>query len=154
LVLSSGSAVAIDFVGTIKPNMTDKAQVRLVRILCVVFVAISFAFATLNITFIVNLMSFSWGTVAGCFIGPFLWGLYWKGTTKIAAWAGALSGLIVIFGQAIYFSSQIGFDMMKPMIPQFGVTAMIVSLLIVPVVSIFTKKFSEEHISRCFENLE
>lgn len=151
LVLSSGSAVAVDLVGTIHPSITEKYQMRLVRTLCVVFVALSYIFATLNISFIVNIMSFSWGTVAGCFMGAFVWGLYWRGTTGAGAWAGALSGPVVVIGLTLYYASSLGFEEAKSMTPQLGVLAMAVSIVIVPVVSLFTKKFSNEHIENCFE---
>ena len=154
LVLSSSSAVAVDLLGTLRPGINEKKQMFIMRGFCVLFVALSYIFATMNISFIVNLMSFSWGVVAGCFIGPFLWGLYWKGVTKMGAWAGALSGLVTVTGLTVANTLQEGFAVAKSMAPQFGVTAMIVSLAAVPLVSLFTKKFSSEHIDRCFKDGE
>lgn len=151
LVLSSSSAVTVDLLGEIRPTMLEKRRMATLRVFCVLFVALSYLFATMNITFIVNLMSFSWGVVAGCFIGPFLWGLYWKGTTRAGAWAGALSGLLVVSGLTVYNSITLGFMAAKSMAPQFGVTAMAVSLCAVPLVSLFTKKFSAEHLDHCFQ---
>ena len=68
----------------------------LTRLLCLAFVACSFIFATQNIPIIVSLMSFSWGVVSGCFIGPYIWGLFSKKITKIGAYAGMLSGLLTV----------------------------------------------------------
>ena len=34
----------------------------------------------------------SWGALAGSFLAPFLYGLYWKKTTKAACWASFLFG--------------------------------------------------------------
>ncbi len=150
LVLSSSSAVAVDLLGTVRPDIKEKKQILILRGFCVLFVAVSYAFATMNISFIVNLMSFSWGIVAGCFIGPFIWGLYWKGVTRAGAWAGVLSGICVVLGLVIYNSAQVGFDAAKSMAPQFGVAAMAVSVIIVPLLSLFTKKFTREHIEECF----
>jgi len=45
------------------------------RILCVVFVGLSFAIAAFKPKEIITLMSFSWGTLAGTFFGPDFWGL-------------------------------------------------------------------------------
>ena len=154
LVLSSSSAVAVDLLGTLRPGINEIKQMFIMRGFCVLFVALSYIFATMNISFIVNLMSFSWGVVAGCFIGPFLWGLYWKGVTKMGAWAGALSGLVTVTGLTVSNTFQEGFAAAKSMAPQFGVTAMIVSLAAVPIVSLFTKKFSRDHIDRCFKDGE
>ena len=60
------------------------------------FVALSYIFATGNITIIVNIMSFSWGIVSGCFIGPYIWGIYSKKTTKAGAWAGMILGFLTV----------------------------------------------------------
>jgi len=126
----------------------------LMRVLCLLFIALSFIFATANISFIVNLMSFSWGVVAGSFIGPFLWGLYSKRITKIGAWAGMLSGIAVVGGCILYFTSTSGFDVAKSMAPIFGVSAMAASVVVTPVVSIFTEQFSEAHNVKVFLNTE
>ncbi len=150
LVLSSSSAVAVDLLGEVRPNLEEKKRMLIMRSFCVLFVACSYLFATMNITFIVNLMSFSWGVVAGCFIGPFLWGLYWKGVTRAGAWAGALCGVVVVSGLIIYNSMEVGFAVAKTMAPQFGVSAMVASVVVVPLVSLVTKKFDARHIDKCF----
>jgi Na+/proline symporter len=154
IVLSSSSAVSIDLVKEINPQIKPKSQVVLMRLLCVLFIALSYIFATANISFIVNLMSFSWGVVAGSFIGPFLWGLYSKSITRAGAWAGMMSGIVVVGGCIVYFTSTAGFDIAKSMAPIFGVSAMAVSVIVTPLVSAFTKKYSEEHNSRVFRNSE
>ncbi|MDR0817865.1 MAG: sodium:solute symporter [Clostridiales Family XIII bacterium] len=155
LVLSSSSAVAVDLIGEIKPEFEQKRHLLNLRVLCFVFVILSFLFASLNISFIVNLMSFSWGIVAGSFIGPFIWGLYAKFVTKAGAWAGILCGPVVVGVLLIWnvITLEGGFEAAKGMAPQFGVTAMICSLVAVPVVSCVTKKFSykPEHIAEVFE---
>ena len=139
LVLSSSSAVTLDLIGTFRPNMSEKRRILSLRGFCVLFIVASFIFATMNISFIVNLMSFSWGVVAGAFIGPFLWGLYGKKfVTKAGAWAGLIGGPATI---GILLSTNIamhGFDVAKGMAPMFGVTAMVVSLIAVPVGSLLT----------------
>jgi SSS family solute:Na+ symporter/sodium/proline symporter len=125
----------------------------LMRTFCFIFVALSFVFASMNISFIVNLMSFSWGVVAGSFIGPFIWGLYGKFITRAGAWAGLLSGPVIVGFLLIYNMAQIGFDAAKSMAPQFGITAMAVSFVAVPLVSLLTKSRSYEkaHIDKVFE---
>jgi len=103
-------------------------------------VALSFAFACMNISFIVNLMSFSWGVVAGSFIGPYVWGLYAKWINKPGAWAGVLSGLCVVGICVIVVTIGSGFAAAKSLAPQLGVAAMAVSMAVTPVVSKFTAK--------------
>ncbi len=154
IVLSSSSAVSIDLVKEVRPQIKPKNQVVLMRLLCLIFIALSFIFATANISFIVNLMSFSWGVVAGSFIGPFIWGLYSKNITKTGAWTGMMSGIVVVGGCILYYTSTAGFDAAKSMAPIFGVSAMAASVVVTPVVSAFTRKFSEEHNLKVFRNTE
>lgn len=152
LVLSSSSAVTIDLLRAAKPHLSQKAQVLSLRGFCVAFIALSFIFASLNISFIVNLMSFSWGVVAGSFIGPFIWGLYGRFVTKAGAWAGLLSGPVVVGLLLVANTAGSGFAAAKGMAPVFGVTAMGVSIVAVPLVSIVTRKFAYDraHIDNVF----
>jgi Na+/proline symporter len=116
----------------------------LTRVLCLAFVACSFIFATQNIPIIVSLMSFSWGVVAGCFIGPYIWGLFSKRITRIGAYAGVLSGLLVVGGATLVISLNDGFSAAAAKSPEMGVAAMAVSFVIVPLVSLLTKNRAEE----------
>ena len=156
LVLSSSSAVTIDLIKNVRPNITEKTQGLSLRVLCVAFIVLSFIFATMNISFIVNLMSFSWGVVAGAFIGPFIWGLYGKFITKAGAWAGLLSGPVVVGLMLTINIAASGFDAAKGMAPVFGVTAMGVSVAAVPVVSLLTRRFKlpAEHLDNVFGRAE
>ncbi|MDR2356347.1 MAG: sodium:solute symporter [Clostridiales Family XIII bacterium] len=150
IVLSSSSAISIDLIQEVRPDIKQKPQLIITRCLCLLFIVFSFIFATMNISFIVNLMSFSWGVVAGSFIGPFLWGLYGRRITKAGAWAGLLSGVVIVGGLLLYFTSVTGFAAAKSLAPQMGVTAMAVSLIAVPLVSLFTKKFDAAHTEKIF----
>src|SRR5690554_3443529 len=98
LVLVSSSSIALDlFKGTIFPEMDKKKVMSTMKILCALFVAFSYIVAVTP-NAILTLMSFSWGAVAGSFLAPFLYGLYWKGTTKLGAWSGIISGLLISIG--------------------------------------------------------
>lgn len=63
-----------------------------------------------------------------------------------------LSGIVIVGGCIIYNTATAGFDVAKSMAPIFGVSAMAVSVIVVPVVSAFSKKFSEEHNAKVFIN--
>lgn len=163
IVLTSASAISIDLVPTVKKNFNMLYQMPLTRILCFVFVAFSYIFATTNITVIVNIMSFSWGIVSGCFIGPYLWGIYSRKTTKAGAFCGMAAGFLTVListavltalnadGQGIYAA----FKIASSKAPEMGVAAMAVSLAVVPIVSLFTKKPDREYTDKIFgeENL-
>ena len=145
VVLTSASAVAVDLVPAIRKKETKpETQMLLTRILCLVFVACSFVFATQNIPIIVSLMSFSWGVVSGCFIGPYIWGLFSKKITKIGAYAGIISGLLTVGGATLVITLTSDFSVAAAKSPEMGVAAMAVSMIVVPLVSKFTKNSDKE----------
>ena len=151
VVLTSASAVAVDLIPTLRKKETKpEAQMLLTRILCLVFVACSFIFATQNIPIIVSLMSFSWGIVSGCFIGPYIWGLFSKKITKLGAYSGILSGLLVVGISTLVISLNSGFGAAAAKSPEMGVAAMAVSMVIVPLVSKFTKNKDTKRIEEIF----
>jgi SSS family solute:Na+ symporter len=128
LVLVSSSAVVIDLL----PPATRPRSLLLMRVFCAVFVALSLFLALSKISFIVNLMSISWGTVAGSFLAPYLYGLYWKGGNRWGALASMLSGLSVgLFGAVLF-----GFR--SSVLPLLGSFAMLIPLGVFPVVSLVT----------------
>lgn len=145
VVLTSASAVAVDLIPAVsKKEISSKNQVLLTRVLCLAFVACSFIFATQNIPIIVSLMSFSWGIVSGCFIGPYVWGLFSKKITKIGAYAGILSGLLTVGGTTLVISLTSGFSAAASRSPEMGVAAMAISFVVVPLISLLTKNKAEE----------
>ncbi len=151
VVLTSASSVAVDLIPSLRKKETKpETQMLLTRLLCLVFVACSFIFATQNIPIIVSLMSFSWGIVSGCFIGPYIWGLFSKKITKIGAYGGILSGLLVVGISTLVISLNSGFSAAAAKSPEMGVAAMAVSMVIVPLVSAFTKNKDKERIEEIF----
>ncbi len=151
VVLTSASAVAVDLIPSVRKKETkSETQILLTRLLCLLFVACSFVFATQNIPIIVSLMSFSWGIVSGCFIGPYIWGLFSKKITKIGAYSGIVSGLLVVGVSTLVISLNSGFSAAAAKSPEMGVAAMAVSLVIVPLVSSFTKNKNTDRIEEIF----
>lgn len=141
LVLTSSSTLTLDILkGNVIRNMSEKQQITWMRVLLIVFVVISAALALVQynsaVTFIAQLMGISWGALAGSFLGPFFWGLYSKRITKGAVWASFIVGVGLttsnmiagLFGAA-FIASPIN----------CGALAMVLSLIIVPVVSLFGK---------------
>jgi SSS family solute:Na+ symporter len=140
LVLVSSSAIAVDLFQSLKPKTDQKKVVLLMRALCLVFVGLSLYLAIMP-NVILNLMAFSWGAVAGAFIGPYVFGLYYKKATKAGAWAGMLTGTLFCSIFSYLYPANI---------PLVGSLAMILSILAVPVVSAFTQKMPEEHLAFIF----
>lgn len=151
VVLTSSSAISVDLLPEISKKFNEKNQLKASQILCLIFVILSYIFATMNISIIVNIMSFSWGVVSGCFIGAYIWGIYWKGTTKAGAWAGMFCGLLTVLIPTVILTVNGGFSSAVSKTPEMGVAAMAVSVIAVLVVSLFTKKFSEAHLDEIFK---
>ncbi|NLB82078.1 MAG: hypothetical protein GX800_10845 [Clostridiaceae bacterium] len=155
IVLTSSSAVSVDLIPSVYDKFKEKYMIFAMRIFSIIFVGLSFLFATTKITFIVNLMSFSWGVVSGCFIGPLIWGLYYKKTTKTGAWAGLISGVTVVgILTAVHTLTSNSFAFAMSMSPESGVAAMAVSMVVVPVVSLFTKDVPVENTKKAFAVME
>ncbi|MBR5306980.1 MAG: sodium:solute symporter, partial [Oscillospiraceae bacterium] len=158
VVLTSASAVAVDLIPSVsKKEFSAESKVLLTRMFCLAFIACSFIFATQNIPIIVNLMSFSWGIVSGCFIGPYIWGLFSKKITKAGAFAGIFAGLLTVGGATLIISLDAGFKAAAAKSPEMGVIAMAVSFVFVPLVSSFTKNNDSdmervEEIFSCYNN--
>lgn len=144
LVLVASSALAIDLgEGRLWPAHRKDVTVWVMRALCLVFVLLSVYFA-LTDTPILAMMSFSWGTVAGAFLAPYLYGLFWRRGTKEAAWISLLTGLLI----SVVWASVSGLDASRS--PLIGSVSMIVPLVVYPIVSLLTPALSEEHIQKCF----
>ncbi len=135
LVLTSSSTLTIDLIkGRVVRDMDEKKQLVCMRSLLVVFVVISALIAlwqyTSPVNFIAQLMGISWGALAGAFLGPFLWGLYSKRISRAAVWASFVVGVGLTTANMF-----IGF-IESPV--NCGAIAMLLSLAIVPLVSLFT----------------
>ena len=89
-------------------------------------------------------MSFSWGIVSGCFIGPYIWGLFSKKITKAGAFSGILAGLLAVGGATLVITLNSGFSAAASKSPEMGVAAMALSMIVVPVVSTLTKNNQAE----------
>ena len=147
LVLTSSSTLTLDF---IKPlfvkNMDEKKQLVWMRILLAFFIVLSVVIALDPPAFIAQLMGISWGALAGAFLAPFLYGLYWKGVTRAAVWASFICGVgITVSNMFIkYIASPIN----------AGAVAMIAGLVVVPVVSLLTPKPDPEKVEGIFTCLD
>ncbi|HHV72491.1 MAG TPA: sodium:solute symporter [Clostridia bacterium] len=145
LVLISSSTFVMDILGSgFKLPIVKNKPTFMLRLFCLIFIALSLVVAYKKPSIILNLMALSWGTVAGTFLASYLYGLYWKGTTKAGAWAGALSGLAISLGLSIYFKLSSNYTTM------IGTIAMVAPLLIVPLVSLVTKSLPESHLNIIF----
>ena len=152
LVLASSSTLTIDFLReNVLKDAEDKTLVRVMRGLIVVFIGISVVIAVIqyksSVTFIAQLMGISWGALSGAFLAPFLYGLYWKKTTKAACW------VCFVFGSGIMILNMAAKELFPEILQSpinCGAFAMLAGLVLVPVVSMLTKKPDAELVEDAF----
>lgn len=162
--LASASVVAVDlYKGGVSPDASDKKVNLVMKLLCLGFIAVSVVLAILNEKFhlaaIAYLMGISWGTLAGCFIGPYVLGVLWKRVTRPAVWSSIIGSLVLTavlifvfgfdkngwdcsFGTAL--QTGIGCS------PLIGVICMAFSLIITTAVTLLTNPPEKETVENAF----
>ncbi len=151
LVLTSSSTLTIDLIKPFKKDMDEKKQVLCIRIFIVVFLALSVILAMNKNTYITTLMSISWGALAGSFLAPFMWGLFSKKISRTAVGVSFIWGVGITLVHTACFSmgwfpelteavTAMGWklNIMSPL--NCGAFTMLSSLIICPLVSLFSMK--------------
>lgn len=169
LVLTSSSTLTLDVVKPAverKKAMSDKRSVFIMRLFIVFFVAVSAVIAILKDTlwkdsvFIAQMMGVSWGALAGAFLAPFLYGLYWRRATRAAVAASFIFGTGLEIVQLCISVHLFSVDHIPVLNFVFtnslysGVFAMVGGLVLVPIVSLLTQKTRPENVDDkfvCFE---
>ncbi len=155
LVLTSSSTLTLDVVNPLiskKKAISEKKSVLVMRLFIVFFIAVSAIIAILkdtlwaNNVFIAQMMGVSWGALAGAFLAPFMYGLYWKKTTKAAVVASFIFGTgleLVQLCISVGWLSVKGIPVLDFVFTNSlysGVFAMVGGLILVPIVSLLTQK--------------
>lgn len=151
LALVSSAAIGVDLVkGYVAPNASEKTHLTIFRLCCAVFIFCAYFIALFNPSWIVALTSLSWGAVAGAFLAPYMYGLYWRRTTKAGAIAGMIAGLVVANG--LYWGLFVveGASVAKKYSPLVATIAMLVPFVVVPLVSLLSKPLSPERVAKAF----
>ena len=163
--LTSASVVAVDiYKGKINKSASDKRVSLLMRLLCFAFVALSVIIAVLNNKFgiaaIAYMMGISWGTLSGCFTGPFVVGLLWKKVSRPAVWTSIISSpiltaiLILVFGyDKGNWSCTLGQAIKNGVStsPLIGVICIFFSAISTIVITLLTKAPEKEYIYNAFD---
>lgn len=163
--LAGASVIAVDlYKGKINEKADDKRVNIVMRTLSLAFVALSVVIAILNEKFgiaaIAYMMGLSWGTLAGCFIGPYVLGVVWKKVTRPAVWSSIISSLVLTVALIFIFgydkngwSCSFGTALKDGVAtsPLIGVICMLFSLVITVAVSLLTKKPDDEVLYEAFD---
>ena len=164
LVLTSSSTLTLDVIKPLlakKKEVSDKKSIFIMRIFLLFFIALSAVIAILkdsvwkDSVFIAQMMGVSWGALSGSFLAPFLYGLYWKKTTKAAVVTSFVFGtglevIQLLLGLGLFeFNNKIlSFVFTNSLYS--GVFAMLGGLILVPVVSLLTQKTKPNQIEEKF----
>ncbi len=164
LVLTSSSTLTLDVIKPAlmkKKNIDDKKTILILRLFIVFFITLSAIIAILkdsiwkDSVFIAQMMGVSWGALAGAFLAPFLYGLYWKKTTKAAVVTSFVFGtgleiiqLCISIGWISINNEILGFIFKNSLYS--GVFAMLGGLVLVPIVSLLTQKTLPQNVEEKF----
>ncbi len=147
LVLVSSSAIAIDlYKGHVNPEVSKENSLYMMRFLSALFIIISYFIARYDFAIIITLMSLSWGTVAGAFMAPFLYGLFWKRTTLAGVYAGMITGLVTSIFLFFYWG--------EAWSPAASSAGMILPFFVIPLVSLFTKPPAPALVEAAFKGID
>ena len=162
LVLTSGSTLTLDFVTPVsKKEISEERKMLIMRIFIVIFIIISAIIAIKQARskslFIAQMMGVSWGALAGAFLAPFLYGLYYKKTTKAAVVVSFIYGVgleiiqlcISLGALDVSGSALLSFVFRNSLFS--GVFAIVGGLILVPIVSAFTQSTRPAGVDEMFE---
>ena len=174
LVLSSSSTITVDLIKPFRKNMDEKKQVLIMRIFIAVFLIISVLIAINKETLnnmginISALMSISWGTLAGSFLAPFMYGLFSKRISKAAVWTSFFTGVAITVATMVLFNLGLfpeltkwaagvkiaGYSLNLASPINWGAITMILGLIEVPLISLFTKDKNPANTDKIFKSLK
>ena len=165
LAMTSASTITLDLIAPLsKREKSEKSKLLTMRLLLAVSILVAASIAILVVTnkelatrlYISDLMGISWGALAGCFLAPFLYGLYWKKTTKAAVWVSFATGLGITLTQFV-LNAVLKVSFENPVLAYFcgssinaGMLAMVVGLILVPAVSLLTRRSAPAGVDEVF----
>lgn len=161
LVLTSSSTITLDLIApAAKKAFSEKKKMLIMRVFIAFFIVLSAVIAIVqaksNVVFIAQLMGVSWGALSGAFLAPFLYGLYWKRTTKAACFVSFAFGVGMSLLQLVKSLTgfAFGIDVLDNLIFKTslhsGSIAMLCGLVIVPVVSLISQRTKPEKVDEMF----
>ena len=166
LVMSSSSTITLDLIKGVKKDLSHKNQMFLIRFFIALFIVLSAVIAILyeefKLAFIAQMMGVSWGALAGAFLAPYLFSLFWKRTSKLSCWvcfafgvAMSITALIISLCKnggilSTSFTDSFLYKYLFSSSIYVGAWTMLLGFLIVPLVSLCTKRRKDERLDALF----
>ncbi len=147
IIVSSGVVRDVVEKG-LKVDMSDKKQVLWGRIVSLIAGLISLVIAIKPPDLILVITGFAWAIIASTNLWPMLFGIYWRGASKM----GVLLSMII--GSSVALAWQVLGKLGLKFVAASGIhgfiPGIVVALLVIVFVSLFTKKPSQETLKRAF----
>ena len=134
ITITASSTLTMDLLKErLFPKLGPVGTARVTKGLCALFVLLSYVIANSQ-TPILDMMSYSWGILSGCFLAPYVLSLYWKGINRTGAWAGMVAGFVTaappLVAKLLFPGVSLPFfGKLADLGPHFACLAMIVSFL-------------------------
>ena len=163
LVLTSSSTLTLDVIVPAlgrKREVSEKKKVFILRLFIMFFIVVSAVLAIVKdmfpgFIFIAQMMGVSWGALAGAFLAPFLYGLYMKKTTRTSVafcfiWGAGIEIVQLLITLKVISApgGMLGFIFKNSLYS--GAFAMLSGLVLVPIVSLVTKKQNKQEVDEIF----
>ncbi|SFB83491.1 sodium:solute symporter family protein [Pseudoalteromonas denitrificans] len=104
LLLVISTSVSHDLLKrTLKPDISDKQELRAARLAAVVAITISAYFGINPPGFVASVVAFAFGLAASSFFPAIIMGIFSKTMNKEGAIAGMISGILFTIGYIVYF---------------------------------------------------
>lgn len=125
--------------GILKKDATDKEVLIMSRITLIIIAVIAAIIALDENSVIFTVVSFAWAGFGATFGPIMLFSLFWKRVTRIGAIAGMVTGGAMVFIWKLLIRPFGGYFDIYELFPAF-----VLSCLVIVIVSLFTKKPSQE----------
>lgn len=147
IIVSSGVVRDVVEKG-LKIEMSDKRQVLWGRIVSLAAGLISLVIALKPPDLILVITGFAWAIIASTNLWPMLFGVYWRGASKMGVLLSMITGSFVALAWQIL--GKAGWKLVADSGIHGFIPGILISLLIIVLVSLFTKKPSKELLDRAF----
>ncbi len=144
LAHTAASVIVRDFYMTLfKTKLNERSLVMMVRVMVLAISLLSYLLALYSPASLVSLLLIAYGGVVQFF--PVIVAVFfWRRVTKMAAYAGLISGTLVMIYYS-FFAPPL-FDI------HAGILGLVVNVVILVVVSLFTQPMPTEHINQFIED--
>jgi Na+/pantothenate symporter len=139
MIIISGSLIHDLFQKGFRMKIEGTQSLQFSKLASLVIGLISILLAIKPPDLILTLTAFAWALIASVTLWPILFGIFWKGVTKIACIFSMVGG---------FLTALIWLILKNPWRIHGFIPGVLISLILMIVISFFTPKFSADHTER------